>query len=327
MGDTPAPVNQVYTSTQAAKSMLAALRYLSVLPRTVRMDFSSDFIPGGGATVNVLKPVSAGAAKVYTPADRAEGDPIKYGVVSQEYVPVKLENALYNAIELPDEWATFDLKSLTEQVLIPQAKSVVDGLPVPLVTLMEAVKAPTVSGSGADVATAAATALKFYDDGSNALKVIGKLRARLNANKVPLTGRTLAVGPGVEAAILSLPQLQKVNEAGTSSLLREATIGRLFGFDIVAAFDLAEDKAVAYQKDAFAFVTRVPRLPGGAPQGATVAQDGYSLRHIMHYNPTYRQDQSVVDTFYGATVLEPKAAIAAGLTEAPSTDDGDGEVE
>lgn len=308
--------NLVYTQTQAARSMLEALRYLSVLPRTVRLDFSNDFIAGGGQTINVLNPVTADEAQVYTPENRAARDAIQFGSVTQTWIPVTLTDQLYNAVRLPDDWATFDLRSLTEQVLIPQAKSIVDKLPGPLVALMEAVKAPKVGG-GADVVTTNEAALKFYEDGSNALEVISKLRARLNANKVPLTDRTLAVGPGVEAALLSVPQLQKVNESGTDGMLREATIGRLFGFNVVAAFDLAEDKAVAYHKDAFAFVTRVARKPEGAPAGGTVAQDGFTLRHIMQYNPLQLEDQSIVDTFYNAAVLSPERAVAAGLTVAP----------
>ena len=38
----------LYTPTQAARSVLAALRWQSTLPRTVRQDFSADFVPGIG---------------------------------------------------------------------------------------------------------------------------------------------------------------------------------------------------------------------------------------------------------------------------------------
>lgn len=312
--------NTVWTQGNGprARAMIEALRYLSVLPRTVRMDFSSDYVAGTGQTINVLKPVSAGTAKKYTAANRGARDAIGFNEVTQSWVPVKLETQLYNAVRLPDDWATFDMSSLYEQVIKPQAISIVESLPGPLITLMEAVKAPTASGSGADVATTADTALKFYSDGSNALDVITKLRARLNKNKVPFHNRYLAVGPAVEAALLSLPQLQKVDESGSDGVLREATIGRLFGFDVIAAYDLDDEKAVAYQKDAFAFVTRMARKPEGAPAGEAIAQDGFALRHIMQYNPLQLEDQSIVDTFYGAAVLSAESAVAAGLTDAPS---------
>lgn len=309
----------LYTPEQAAKSMLAALRYLSVLPRTVNQDISDEFIAGRGQTINVLKPISAGEAKIYTKAKRDARDSIEFNELLQEWIPVKIEDQVYNAVRLPDDWATFTLDQLQKKVIVPQAESVVDVLANPLISAMVTTKAPTVSGSGADVAHTAATALKFYDDGSNALKVIIRLRKELNKRNVPATGRTLAVGAGVEAAILQLPQLQKANEAGDGgSMLREATIGKLFGFTIVADAKLPEDFAVAYTRDAFAFITRVSRVPEGAPFGTTIAQDGFTLRHIMQYNPLQLEDQSIVDTFYAGTVLDGRMAVAAGLTEAPT---------
>ena len=65
----------LYTPTQAARSVLAALRWQSTLPRTVRQDFSADFVPGIGAPVNVRNPVSAGPARGYTAANRTARDP------------------------------------------------------------------------------------------------------------------------------------------------------------------------------------------------------------------------------------------------------------
>ena len=100
----------LFTPEQAARSTLAALRYLSVLPRTVRMDFSNEFVAGRGQTINVLGPVKAGEAKVYTAANRTARDAIEFNDLTQEWVPIKLENQIYNAVRLPDNWATFTLE-------------------------------------------------------------------------------------------------------------------------------------------------------------------------------------------------------------------------
>lgn len=296
--------NTLFTPTQAAGSVLAALRGLSVLPRTVRMDYSADFVAGKGQVVNVLGPVTAGEAKKYTKANRDARDAIEFNDLGQAWVPVKLDEQVYNAVRLPDDWATFTLTSLEQQVLIPQAESVVDGLAKPLTDLIAAT-------------AAASPAVKdLAADGSNLFEVLAGLRKALNARKVPTQDRTLAVGPGVAAAILTNPNLTRANEAGTDDALREATIGRLFGFDIVEAYDLPEDFMAAYHRDAFAFVTRPSRVPEGAAYGATVSQDGFALRHIMHYNPTQLEDQSIVDTFHGAAVLDANRAVSAKLAAA-----------
>lgn len=290
----------LYTPEQAAKATLTSLRWLTNLPRTVRQDFSNEFVAGRGQTVNVLGPISAGKAKVYTKANRTARDAIQFNELAQEWFPVKLEDQIYNAIRLPDDWATFTLEDLTRQVLKPQAESVVDDIAAPLIAQMSAI------GTDASIPAVA-------PDGSNITQVLIKARQVLNDRKVTMAGRTFAVGADIEAAILSLPQLQKVNESGTSEVLREATIGRLFGFNIVADAALPADFGIAYHKDAFAHVTRPSRQPEGAAKSATVAQDGFALRWIQHYNPLQLEDQSVVDTFYGATTLDADRAVSVTL--------------
>jgi hypothetical protein len=290
----------LYTPQQAARATLASLRYLTLLPRTVRQDFSQEFVAGIGQTVNVLGPVTAGKARVYTKANRTARDAIQFNELDQKWFPVTLENQVYNAVRLPDDFTTFTLKDLTTQVLIPQAESVVDELAAPLVAEMVAI--------ATDAAIPAVA-----PNGSNFRTAVIKARQVLNDRKIPAAGRTLAVGPGMEAAALQDELLQKVNESGTGDTLRNATIGRLFGFDIIADPTLPDDFGVGYHKDAFAHVTRPSRQPEGAAKSATVAQDGYSLRWIQHYNPNQLEDQSVVDTFYGAKTLDANRAVSLEL--------------
>lgn len=287
--------NTLYTPEQAARSTLAALRYLTTLPRTVRQDFSADFVPGVGNVVNVRNPISAGTARTYTEANRTARDAIVFDDLSQDTIPITITDQVYKAVRLPDDFATFDLVSLERQVLRPQAESVVDGVTAPLITEMDA------------VAVDAGVPL-LLADGSNALDVLIELRAVLNDRKVPMTDRYLALTPAAEAAFLRLDQLQKVNESGSDGVLREAILGRLFGFTILVDPNLGQ--SVAYHRDAFAHVTRPSRPPQGAAFSAVVAQDGFALRWLQHYNPLQLEDQSVVDTFVGAETLSATRAVA-----------------
>ena len=290
----------LFTPEQAAQATLTDLRYLSVLPRTVRLDFSNEFVAGRGQTVNVLAPITVGEARVYTKAQRDAREAIVFDDLEETWVPVTLEDQIYKAVRLPDDFATFTLKDANSQVFIPMAKSVVDGLATPLVTQMSAI-ANDATNPIPDVAA----------DGSNILQVLIAANQVLNQRKIPREGRTLAVGTEIEAAILGLPQLQKVNEAGDSGdLLRNASIGKLFGFNIVVAPELPSDYAVAYHKDAFAFITRPSRQPQGAAWSGTASQDGFALRVLQHYNPTQLEDQVVVDTFYGAATLDAERAVS-----------------
>ena len=293
--------NDLYTATQAARSTLAALRYLTTLPRTVRQDFSTEFVAGRGRTVDVLKPASVGAARTYTDANRTARDAIVFDDIAQDSVPVTMSAQVYKAVRLPDDFNTFTLTNLETQVLRPQAESVVDGITAPLITEFNAV------ATDASIPTLLA-------DGSNALATLIAARAVLNGRKVPMSDRFLAVSPSVEAALLNVEQLQKANEAGTDGMLREATIGRLFGFTIVTDPNITDGLAVAYHRDAFAHVTRPSRPPEGAAKSAVVAQDGFALRWLQHYNPLQLEDQSVVDTFVGAETLDATRAVSFDMT-------------
>lgn len=290
----------LFTPEQAARATLSSLRWLTNLPRTVRQDFSTEFVAGRGQTVNVKGPISAGEAKVYTAANRAARAAIQFNDITETWVPVTLEDQIYNAIRLPDDFATFTLEDMTRQVLRPQAESVVDGLAAPLITEMEAI------ATDASIPEVAA-------DGSNFREVLIKTRKVLNDRKVPAANRFFAVGSDLEAAALQDELLQKVNESGSSDVLREATLGRLFGFTIVADPALASDFGIGYHRDAFAHVTRPSRQPDGAAFSATVAQDGFALRWIQHYNPIQLEDQSVVDAFFGAATLDADRAVSVAL--------------
>lgn len=289
--------HNLYTPEQAARATLASLRYLTNLPRTVRQDFSNEFVAGRGQTVNVIGPISAGNAHVYTKANRTARDAIQFNDLTQGFFPVTLDTQIYHAVRLPDDFATFTITDLTRQVLIPQAEAVVDQLADPLIAEMVAIDTD-------------ASIPAIAPDGSNFREALIKARKVLNDRKIPAAGRTLAVGSELEAAALQDTLLQKVNESGSGDVLRNATIGQLFGFTIVADPALPSDFGIAYNRDAFAHVTRPSKQPQGAAFSATVAQDGYALRWIQHYNPLQLEDQSVVDTFFGASTLDANRAVS-----------------
>lgn len=294
----------LFSPEQAARATLSSLRWLTNLPRTVRQDFSNEFVAGRGQTVNVLGPISAGTAKVYTKANRDARAAITFNDITQTWIPVTLEDQVYNAVRLPDDFATFTLEDMTRQVLRPQAESVVDALAAPLVDEMSAIATD-------------ASIPQVAPDGSNFREVLIKTRQVLNDRKIPAANRFFAVGSDLEAAALQDELLQKVNESGTSDVLREATLGRLFGFTIIADQALASDFGIGYHRDAFAHVTRPSRQPDGAAFSASVAQDGYALRWIQHYNPLQLEDQSVVDTFFGAATLDANRAVSVALDVTP----------
>lgn len=304
----------LFTPREAASAVIATLRAQTNLPRTVRMDFSNEFVAGRGSTVDVKKAVTT-SANVRTAANAASRTELTFSDLSQTTVPVTLDNVAYSAVRLPDAWASMTLENFARDVLVPQAGAVADLLPNPLVTAMTSIKAtPADNPKGGGVDYNNAAALGFKRDGSNALTVINRMARVLSSRKVPMVGRTLAVGSAVAEIIRNVPTLVAVDSSGSVDVLRNNTIGRLRGFDVIEDLYLPEDFAVAYETDAFAFVTRTMALPQGAAYKTTISQDGFALRHVMQYDAAHMEDQSVVDALFAAAVLDPDRATSAGIS-------------
>lgn len=333
----------LYTPEQAARSTLAAVRFKSTLARLVNTDFSTEFTPGRGASVTVKRPVMIDKARVYTAENRANGDAISYTDLVQPYTSVSISDQVYQAVKLPDDFTTFTLESLEGQVVAPMAESVAEHLNRVVINAFGTVKSGLLAGF--DVTESVAQAKPYVGTDNKGYATLAELRAAntvfagfasgvtvkaaqlkatyredvpnviraahqlLGQRGVPLNGRYLAVGANWEAALLGLDNLNKVNEAGSTDTLREATVGRLYGFNIVVDYEIGANDAYAFQRDAITMVTRTTALPRGAAFASTVAKDGFTMRYLQDYDPDHLTDRAVVDTFAGAQVLDPKRIV------------------
>lgn len=338
------PDHLLYTPAQAANSTLAALRYQSNLARLVSTNTGLDSIPGAGATVNVKRPVMIDPARVYTQDQRKAEEPIKYSNLFQGYTSVTMGEQVYNAVKLPDDFATFTLQNLEREVIAPMAESVADRLNQVVIDALETVDAGLTAvdkaakgalvtedgktftgenalskyravdndgskfaGFGAGISGALRTSLERVLSPTSLDQVLRAIRGAhqvLGLRGVPLQGRTLAVGANWEAALMALDNLNKVNEAGNGDVLRNATLGRLYGFTIVVDYGLNPNDAYAFQTQAVALATRTTAAPRGAAFSSTVAAQGFTLRYLQDYDPTILTDRAVVDTFAGARVVD-----------------------
>ena len=333
-----APQHSLYTPVEAARSTLAALRYQSTLARMVNTDYSSEFTAGRGTTVNIKRPVMIDKAKTYTKANRQAEDKIEYSNLFQPYTSITLTDQVYNAVKLPDDFVTFTLESLENQVIAPMAESVAEqinsvvvgafqSVPAGLTTIDAAAKGTYVGTNGtayADLDALKAADAEFAGFGAGVTvpeaaltatyrgDVLPAIRAAhqvLSQRGVPAQGRVLVVGANWEAALMDFPSLNKVNESGDSGLLRSATLGNLYGFTIVVDYTLDPNDAWAFQRDAITLATRTTAIPRGAAFASTVSAQGFSLRYLQDYDPDILTDRAVVDTFAGAQVLDPQRIV------------------
>ena len=127
-------------------------------------------------------------------------------------------------------------------------------------------------------------------------------RAALNRLQAPGGTRTLLVGTDWESALLldeKLTLAQNVGEGEAVSALRDATLGRRYGFNIVVADELDPTEAYALVDNAFVFMNGAPLVPQSVPIGATSSYEGIALRWIRDYDTLKLRERSVFNTYKG----------------------------
>lgn len=137
----------------------------------------------------------------------------------------------------------------------------------------------------------AATGIANPTNWETAYAAILKLRGKLSAEKVPAMDRVLLINAAFEEFLLSDgSKLTSFDKSNMTDGLREATIGRLLGFDVVTSpwLDNTKPMAVAFHKPSVAYVSQVEKTE------------------------SMRAEQTFADRVrglhvYGGAVLRPKA--------------------
>lgn len=102
-------------------------------------------------------------------------------------------------------------------------------------------------------------------DWASAYEVVLSLREALSAAKVPQNDRTLLINAAFERFLLSDgSKLTAFDKSNSTEGLREATIGRLLGFDVVTSpwLDNSTPTAVSLYRPALAYVSQVDKTEG-----------------------------------------------------------------
>lgn len=275
------------TSGRISQVAVELLTRQLTLARTVTMIPGGEFSGDNGDTITVRVP-QPGASRVQA----APGAAITYDDLTEIPVDVSLSH-LYHAKRVTDEELSLDIVDFGRQVLNPQVNAVATGAEDLLVAAMNAVPSVIDFALTATEADTRATLLAA--------------REALAADNVPAGDRFLAISPQISTRLLSMEGFVDVDRSGSPDALREATLGRIFGFTVVEAPGLEAGTAVAYHRSGFVFANRVPVAPRGATSSATATAGGVGLRHVLQYVPDRLSDASVVSTFAGAAAVADNA--------------------
>jgi hypothetical protein len=282
--------NETIKAEQIVEAAILLLQREIVLPRLVWRQADADFVGAKDDTITLRVPAVLDARTRTMRSNTA----LTFDEFAETAVPVQLDTHVYNGLKIRDEELTLDITNFARQVLAPQIRAVAEG--------MEDVVATALAG-----VTAEADPVTFTEGTDEPFDVLVDARKALNLLNVPMGDRVFLAGANVEAAILKSDHFNRVDQSGTDSALREATITRAAGFTIVTSNAIDPDAAWAFHRTAIAMGMVAPALPNGAAMKARVSLEGLAMRFLQDYAPensTGPVDRSLVDAFVGAASVE-----------------------
>lgn len=290
--------NEILTPNIIAKEALMVLRNNAVMAKLVHRDYSKEFVAGIGNTVTIRKPAKF-EAKEFTGAGIEVQDATENGI------SVVMDKHLDVSFAVTSEQMTLDIKDFSKQLLEPAMQAFADKIDEYLI------------GLEADI-----TNRVEHANGVFAPADIIAARKYLTDNAAPTTDRHFVVGSQADADLLSselFVSAEKVGDNGTA--LREASLGRKFGFDIYTDQNIEKTSegytpSIAFHKNAFALVTRALELPNGAAKSAIIDYDGFGLRVVYGYDINTKKDTVSIDMLCGVKTLDKNLAAVVADTRA-----------
>jgi len=244
------------------------------------------------------------------------------GFVTETRFPVQLTTLAQNATAIGMEQVAFDLRQFGSQVLSKLTRGFAEYFDDTIAAFIKsninrsALTAAQKKSVGGDVEVsipeADGTAANLTQRALGLRTALVDARMRMSVAQVPTSERYMIAGPEVEAILLKDPEFVAYDYTGDSNALRRATVGRIYGFDIVIhnSFGL---EMYLFHKSAMLIASACPALPMGAVTGSVQDVNGIATRMLVDYNYAQKHDTIGLDTMYGlATVKEDPAYSVRG---------------
>ena len=271
--------NTFLTIDMIAKEALMILRKNAVMAGLVHRDYSKEFVAGVGDTITIRKPAT------FVVKDFVESTGITVQDATEEKKTVKMDKFYDVSFAVTSKDLTMSISDFSAQLLVPAMMAFRDKIDAEIIKVAEG-----------------ATHKVTHAQGKIAPDDIISVRKLLNDGATPLSMRSLVVGTQAEADLLSSELFVSADKVGDTEGLKEASLGRKFGFDTYVDQNVAK-KSLAFHKNALAFVTRPLALPQGNKESAIVNYDGFGLRVVKDYDINKKKDIISIDMVCGVALL------------------------
>lgn len=280
--------HQVVKAEKIAAVAAVALESQLIVPAVFRRESIDQFKGAKDDTINVTVEGILPYRSYGWRADRTQD--VQFDEYVERKVAVSFGGDLYNGVKLTDEQNHMDIDGWTK-LASKQTDAIGRGL----------------EDGAVETLANAPYEITLGLDSANLKKGLIKARQTFNKLRVPAGQRVMLIGTDVEAALLEDEKLNlasNVGEAEAVSALREATLGRRYGFDFVVAQELDPGTAIAMVDSAFIFLTGAPEVPQSVPFGATASHEGVSVRWMRDYDSLKFQDRSIFNLYKGYRHVE-----------------------
>ena len=272
--------NTFLTIDMIAKEALMILRKNAVMAGLVHRDYSKDFVAGVGDTITIRKPAT------FVVKDFVESTGITVQDATEATKTVKMDKFYDVSFAVTSKDLTMNISDFSEQLLVPAMMAFRDKIDAEIIKVAET-----------------ATHTVTHAEGLIAPADVISARKLLNDGATPLSMRSLVVGTQAEADLLSSELFISAEKVGSTEGLKEASLGRKFGFDTYVDQNVGK-KSLAFHKNALAFVTRPLALPQGNKESAIVNYDGFGLRVVKDYDINKKKDIISIDMVCGVALLD-----------------------
>lgn len=215
--------NEFLTPQMIAREALIRLKNQLRIANEVYRDYSDEFAQVGD-TVTVRKPAT------FT-ADEFD-DQINLQDIGEGKVPVKLDTILDVSVEATSREMSLSINDFGSQVLDGAILAIAEGINN-RVAKVGSQEIPYFTGTPGDTP-------------DSLRKGFTNPRKKMNINQVPASQRKLFFDPEAEAELLNIDTVVKANESGSTDALREASMGRIMGFETYMDQAITTHKAGDY---------------------------------------------------------------------------------
>jgi len=302
-------VSTIYPPEIWAIESLMVLRDNLVMAGLVHRDFENE-VAQAGDTVRTRKPQKL---TVQDFAQQTGTNAALTGLTVENLnareITVVLDKHKYTAFIVEDRDEATSIKDLRDEFIVPAIDPIAQQIDDDIMT--EYISGTDVAGNGvllvAETGIGANAALDEQD--------IITARTQLNTNQCPLNPRALVLGTSHEGNLIGRPLFHQANTAGTTEALRNANLGRAFGFDtfmsqnvpLGAITDTASaNQSLAFHRNVMALVTRpLPAIPAGmGAVSSTQTIDNIGVRVTNSYEHQAKGVVLSFDILYGLQLLD-----------------------